>query len=84
MSSSYAQKVPKGVLCRIFVLGGTQLSDPSYISDLSAICGLALISTTPRYQAPVLRDFLQRYITCRVFLGVSMVNSQSTQERLSD
>ncbi|KAL8723308.1 MAG: hypothetical protein Q9225_000360 [Loekoesia sp. 1 TL-2023] len=44
-----------------------------YVSNMSSACALALVSTTPRYQAPVLRDFMQRYIFHRVFLGVSML-----------
>ena len=44
-----------------------------YICDMSSMCGLALVSTLPQYQAPVLRDFMQRYISYRPFFGVSMV-----------
>ncbi|KAL2047058.1 hypothetical protein N7G274_001077 [Stereocaulon virgatum] len=42
------------------------------ISDLSPLCGLALIATAPRYQAPILRDYLQRYIRKCVFFGVQI------------
>ena len=40
---------------------------------MSAMCALAIASTSPRYQAPTLREFLQRYVSNRVFFGVSMV-----------
>jgi hypothetical protein len=36
---------------------------------------LAVILTVPRYQAPSLREFLERYLTYRVFCGISVVVS---------
>lgn len=51
----------------------------SYITDMTPLCTLAIIASASRFQAPILRDFLQRYMSYRVFFGVSIV-SQSTRE----
>ena len=40
---------------------------------MDPLCGLAIVSTASSLRAPVLRDFLQRYVSYRVFFGVSMV-----------
>lgn len=45
----------------------------SYLADMSPECALAIALTTSRTQIPVMRDFLERYVSGRVFFGVSMV-----------
>ncbi len=45
-----------------------------YTANITPICALALAATVPRLQAPVLRDFLERYVASRVFFGVSIVS----------
>lgn len=45
----------------------------SYIANMSQLAGLALASSSSRKQAPILRSFLQRYVTHRVYFGVLMV-----------
>jgi hypothetical protein len=45
---------------------------------MDSLCGLAIVSTASSLRAPVLRDFLQRYTSYRVFFGVSMVRPFST------
>ena len=49
------------------------LEVPSYVANMDSLCGLVIVSTASSLRAPVLRNFLQRYISYRVFLGVSMV-----------
>ena len=46
----------------------------SYITDMTPLCTLAIIASVASVQAPVLRDFLQCYMSCRVFFGVSIVS----------
>ena len=43
-----------------------------YLPDLTPTTALALVSGTAGARAPALRDFLQRYVTGRVFFGVSV------------
>lgn len=45
----------------------------SYIADMTPLCALAIIASGSRPHAPILRDWLQRYISHRVFFGVFMV-----------
>ncbi|SLM40775.1 hypothetical protein LPUS_11624 [Lasallia pustulata] len=42
-----------------------------YISNLTPMCALAIAATSSSTQRPVIRDFLQRYISYRVYFGVS-------------
>lgn len=68
--------VPSGAFCELKnydALFVRMLRLSRYLVNLSPLCGLAIIATAPRYQAPVLRAFLQRYLVKRVFFGVSMV-----------
>lgn len=44
-----------------------------YITDMSPDCGLVIALTTPRLQIPVMRDFLERYVSGRVYFGAVMV-----------
>lgn len=46
----------------------------SYIADMTPLCTLAVVASASRLHAPVLRDYLQRHISYRVFFGVSMVS----------
>ena len=48
-------------------------TNSSYVADMSPECALAIALTTSRTQIPVMRDFLERYVSGRVFFGVSMV-----------
>ena len=44
-----------------------------YIANISPLCALAIVSTAARLRAPTLRDYFQRYLSNRVYFGVSMV-----------
>ncbi|KAI9875145.1 MAG: hypothetical protein M1830_008824 [Pleopsidium flavum] len=43
-----------------------------YIADMTPLCTLAVVASASRLHAPVLRDYLQRHISYRVFFRVSM------------
>ena len=47
-----------------------------YIANISPLCAMAIISTAARLRAPTLRDYFQRYLSNRVYFGVSMVRWQ--------
>ena len=50
----------------------------SYVADMSPLAGLALAASSSRLQAPIIRDFLQRYISHRVYFGVATVRRHCT------
>ena len=49
----------------------------SFITDLDSSCALALAATASVNNAHLLRDFLHRYVTSRMFLKVSTVRQLS-------
>lgn len=72
------QRLSDGAERRVLLVFNTILYKPfligyRYLPNMNPLCGLAIVSTASRIRAPVLRDFLQRYITYRVFFGISMV-----------
>lgn len=56
----------------------------SYIQDLSPSCAAGLILAVSRRYAVFLRDFLSRYMTNRVYFGVTMVWSTFPRSSRND
>ncbi len=75
-SSRDKTAVPRDVPCKLLTKDCHWLLTAlySYIADMTPLCALAVVASASRLHAPILREYLQRYISHRVFFGVSIVS----------
>ena len=74
--------VLKGVSCttdiRSLTLRSPILTILSYITDITPMCLLAMISTSSVLQGHIIKEFAHRYVSQRAYFGVGISNRVST------